>query len=112
MTPFPEIEASIRVVVTDQPSVVRMIVDIVADYHGITRQELLSDRRHARLTLPRKIAYWLAHELTGKTDEQIATAMRRERSTVAQGRKDVDGWIQDERWAGKTALLLRGEIAR
>jgi chromosomal replication initiator protein len=49
------------------PLTVEAIQDITADAFGLTREELLSPSRAARLAWPRQVAMYLAREHTGET---------------------------------------------
>jgi chromosomal replication initiator protein len=53
---------------------VEAIQDITADAFGLTRDELLSASRAARLAWPRQVAMYLARELTDQTLPAIGRA--------------------------------------
>ena len=58
---------------------VEVIQDITADAFGLTRDELLSPSRAARLAWPRQVAMYLAREHTGRDAARHRGALRRAR---------------------------------
>ena len=59
------------------PLTVEAIQEITADAFGLTREELLSPSRAARLAWPRQVAMYLAREHTGETLPAIGALLRR-----------------------------------
>lgn len=51
---------------------VRTIQDVVADYYRVTVSEMKSERRDPRFVVPRYVAIYLTHKLTGMSLKQIA----------------------------------------
>jgi hypothetical protein len=56
-----------RGIAQDHPSTVEACINIVADYHGVTVDEVMLDYKGRRLSRARQMAYMLAREVTGET---------------------------------------------
>jgi chromosomal replication initiator protein len=68
----------------------------VADYYGLTIEELLSEGRERRLSVPRQMAMYLSCEMTRDTLPMIAAAFGRDHSTVVHARDKVSKGFQDD----------------
>lgn len=67
------------------------IQDVVCEHFALDRDELLSGRRNATLTLPRQIAMYLSRTLVGAPSTQVARRFnRKDHSTVLYAEKQVD----------------------
>jgi chromosomal replication initiator protein len=67
------------------------IQDVVCEHFALDRDELLSERRNATLTLPRQIAMYLSRTLVGAPSTQVARRFnRKDHSTVLYAEKQVD----------------------
>jgi hypothetical protein len=62
--PRPEYRPWFRIVGLERPTV-RDIQEIVAEFYGITRADILSKCRATKFTFPRQVAAYLAKEITG-----------------------------------------------
>ncbi len=61
------------------------VVDLVAEYHHLTSDDLIGPRRDGKINSARQIAMYLARELTGASLAQIGDAFGRKHSTVLHG---------------------------
>jgi chromosomal replication initiator protein len=64
------------------PPTVDQIQAVVADVFGLTREELVSASRMARVAWPRQVAMYLAREHTHETLPAIGKRFGRDHSTV------------------------------
>ena len=63
-----------------------MIRAQVARWHNVTVTDLISERRTANLVLPRKEAYWLCRQVTGRSLPEIGRLFgNRDHTTVLHG---------------------------
>lgn len=66
------------------------IIDVICDFYGLTTVELTNSQKSARLTVPRKITYYLARKLTGLSMPQIGLRLGdRDHSTIAKGAASI-----------------------
>jgi chromosomal replication initiator protein len=80
----------------------------VANYYGLTVEELLSTGRERRLSMPRQMAMYLSCEMTRDTLPMIAAAFERDHSTVVHARdKLVKGFAEDPQVAAAADRLKR-----
>ena len=62
------------------------IQNLVAEKYGITRNDIVSQRRAVKITFPRQIAYWLATETTPMSYSQIGRRFGpRDHTTIMHG---------------------------
>ena len=62
------------------------IQNLVAQRYGITRNDIVSQRRAVKITFPRQIAYWLATETTPMSYSQIGRRFGpRDHTTIMHG---------------------------
>ncbi len=73
---------------TDQQKTIQTIIKIVADYFGITTEQILSDLRHKEICEPRFLAALLAKDITDASQNQLTIAFRyREHSGIMHALK-------------------------
>ena len=77
----------------EQPSI-PAIQDAVCTVLGLSRDELLSPSRSARITRARHLAMYLARELSGQSLAQIARAFQRDHSTVLHAVRRVANQLE------------------
>ena len=65
-------------------------IEVAAKAFGFTAEEIVSDRRTARLVKARHIAMWLMRETTPRSLPVIGRRFRRDHSTVFHALKRVD----------------------
>lgn len=114
------------------PVSVRMIQQYVADHYGLTLEDIKSNRRAARLVLPRQLAMWLSAELLPHMSlPTIGRAFDRDHTTVMHAhramrkrlddplflaevnriRARVTGWLTSPpRTIEETALKVAGDV--
>jgi chromosomal replication initiator protein len=73
---------------------IEAIQDVVASNFGLSREQLLSPNRAPRGARARRLAMSLSRELTGSSLPRIATAFRRDHSTVMHAVRAVQGRIE------------------
>lgn len=78
----------------------------VCDEFGLSRVEMLGDRRSANLARPRQVAMWLAVRLTPNSLPVIASHFRRDHTTISFAVKRVDQRIFEVDNYGRAALAL------
>ncbi len=84
------------------------IKETVAAAHGLTVKEMDNPRRDQRLTAPRQIAMYIAHELTDHSFPSIARNFgKKDHTTAMYARKKVAEQMQvDEVYRNKIAQLI------
>jgi chromosomal replication initiator protein len=78
---------------SESPSL-EAIQDAVCAAHGISRPELLSSRRTARVAHARQVAMYITRELTSLSLSQIARAFDRDHTTVMHAIRAVTGRLE------------------
>ncbi len=79
---------------TAEPPTLRAIQDAVCAVNGITREELLSPRRSARIAHARQLAMYLARELTPLSLTEIARGFDRDHTTVLHAIRSVSSRLE------------------
>jgi len=79
---------------TAEPPTLAAIQDAVCSIHGVTKEELLSARRSARVTQARQQAMFLARELTPLSLAEIARGFDRDHTTVIHAVRQVAGRLE------------------
>jgi chromosomal replication initiator protein len=77
-----------------EPPSIPAIQDAVCAVLGLSRDELLSPSRSARVTRARHLAMYLARDLSGQSLAQIARAFRRDHSTVLHAVRRVASQLE------------------
>ncbi|MFL5869571.1 MAG: chromosomal replication initiator protein DnaA [Solirubrobacterales bacterium] len=80
---------------TASPSLTE-IQDAVCAVCGLSREELLSQRRSAKVSHARQLAMYLGRELTSMSLAEIARAFDRDHTTVLHALRAVDGRLEPE----------------
>jgi chromosomal replication initiator protein len=102
------------------PLTVEAIQEITADAFGVTREELLSSSRAARLAWPRQVAMYLAREHTGETLPAIGarfagrnhtTVLHACRRTAQRIAADPEAFDFVRRLTERLAPAVRGQTA-
>lgn len=87
------------------------IQKIVARAYGISRRELMSHRRLARVVLPRQIAMFLAKTMTKKSLPDVGRRFSyRDHTTVLYAVRKLAAMIEGDRKLAGTVEELKGEI--
>lgn len=75
----------VKTIVRTHPSILT-VRNTVARWHNVTVTDLISERRTANLVLPRKEAYWLCRQVTGRSLPEIGRLFgNRDHTTVLHG---------------------------
>jgi len=87
------------------------VVDDVAVAFGLSRAELLSNSRSARVTRPRMAGYWLIRETLKRSYHEIARAFRRENhATILHGCRETEQSLANGGDFAAKVLALRDAI--
>lgn len=71
------------------------IIIAVSKKYGVTRDDILSDKRNAEIMLPRHICVYLARTCTNLSQAQIGKAINRERTTIISSENKVKKLIEE-----------------
>ncbi|MBQ8146322.1 MAG: chromosomal replication initiator protein DnaA [Clostridia bacterium] len=71
------------------------IIIAVSKKYGVTRDDILSDKRNAEIMLPRHICVYLARTCTNLSQAQIGKAINRERTTIISSENKVKRMIEE-----------------
>jgi hypothetical protein len=90
-----------------------MIRQITATFFGLSPAVLLWPRsRLAGSIVPRQIAMYLAHDLTGASTDEIGEAFNRDRSTVIYSLRKLDALLVQDNEVASTVALARARVMR
>jgi len=76
--------------VRDVEAEVRAVIVEVARRAGVSVADIVGRARSSRVSNARKAAIWIAAQRTGASDGTIGRALKRDRSTIAKARADVE----------------------
>lgn len=86
---------------------------MVADYYGISRDEMISKRRKAKIILPRHVCIYLCRKLSNRSYPEISTQFRRHHTTIINAVHRIERLIlkrEDVATAvNRLTFLLTGE---
>lgn len=87
------------------------IVNFVADYYGISEEDIVSKRRTADLVLPRQICMYLCKELTDESLQDIARALnKKDHTTIIHGIKKISEDIKVDKSLYNTIDIIKKKI--
>ncbi|MCB0877842.1 MAG: chromosomal replication initiator protein DnaA [Thermoleophilia bacterium] len=87
------------------------IQDVVCEHFTIDREELLSARRTAALTLPRQIGMYLSRTLVGAPSTQVARSFnRKDHSTVLHAERQVDAKMRNDQQVHDLVVQLTAQV--
>ena len=73
------------------------IQNLVAKHYGITRHDILSQRRQNKITMPRQVAYWLSKTTTLMSYSQIGRRFGpRDHTTIMHGVQKIERMMQSD----------------
>ncbi len=87
------------------------IIEIVCDFYGKTKIELLAHRRNADTAFVRHIACYLMHELTTLSCGVMGRQLRRDHSTVLYGAAKIKAALKEDSRLADELDLLKIKIA-
>lgn len=91
----------------------RMIVEQVASFYGVTLVDLYSQRRSLNIVRPRQVAMWLCRRLTLRSLPQIGHVIGdRDHTTVLHGCRTIDRLIQSDGRLADEIHVLKLRIAQ
>lgn len=89
-------------------TIASLCIDVACDYFDITRKEMLSRARPARLCWPRHVAMTVAWELSGLSSNQLKTIFnRKDHVTVLHAHRVVTGNVDMRRRIEYQAVSAR-----
>ena len=90
---------------------IERIQDVVCEHFALDRDELLSPRRTASLTLPRQIGMYLSRTLVGAPSTQVARRFnRKDHSTVLHAERQVDEKMRKDREVHDLVVHLTQQV--
>lgn len=73
------------------------IQNLVAEHYGITRHDILSQRRQNKITVPRQVAYWLSKTTALMSYSQIGRRFGpRDHTTIMHGVQKIERMMQSD----------------
>lgn len=91
---------------------VEKIVELVCKHYRVTRDEITSERRTARVTLPRQVAMFLAREQTEEPLGAIGAEFGgRDHSTVVHALGRIEKRLQEDAELRAAMSVLRSQLA-
>ncbi len=72
------------------------IIMAVSKKYGVTRDDILSDKRNAEIMLPRHICVYLARTCTNLSQAQIGKSINRDRTTVISSENKVKSLMESD----------------
>lgn len=72
------------------------IILAVSKKYGVSRDDILSDKRNAEIMLPRHICIYLARTCTNLSQAQIGKAMNRDRTTVISSENKIKTLMEED----------------
>ncbi len=72
------------------------IVIAVSKKYGVTREDILSDKRNQEIALPRHICVYLARTCTNLSQAQIGREINRERTTIISSENKVKSLMEED----------------
>lgn len=80
-----------------RPTTINHVKDCVAEYFGISVEDMLSSRRTRNIARPRQIAMFLSRELTQNSSTEIGTQFNgKDHTTVVHAVKAIDKLLQSD----------------
>lgn len=84
------------------------ILTAVSTKYGISKEDILSNKRNKEIVMARHICVYIAREITGLSQAQIAKILNRDRSTLVSSEKTVkDRMLIDADFAFDIKELIR-----
>ena len=72
------------------------IIMAVSKKYGVSREDILSDKRNAEIMLPRHICVYLARTCTNLSQAQIGRSINRDRTTVISSEAKIKALMDDD----------------
>jgi chromosomal replication initiator protein len=95
-----------------EPPTLAAIQEAVCAVHGLTRQELVSPRRSARVVRSRQLAMYLARELTPLSLTEIARGFDRDHTTVLHAVRSVSARLEPGSETAEAVHSVRAALGR
>jgi chromosomal replication initiator protein len=103
---------SSRAPATAEPPTLAAIQEAVCTVGGLTRQELLSPRRSARVVRSRQLAMYVARELTPLSLTEIARGFNRDHTTVLHAVRSVSARLEPGSETAEAVHRVRATLGR
>ena len=72
------------------------IIMAVSKKYGVSREDILSDKRNAEIALPRHICVYLARTCTNLSQAQIGKSINRDRTTIISSENKVKSLMEED----------------
>ena len=79
-----------------QRATVEAIQNAVAAAYGVTRNEMISDRRNVKIIMPRHVAMYLCRELTPRSLPAIGRMFGRDHSSISHACEKIAGLVASD----------------
>lgn len=90
-----------------------LIMDVVADYYRVEKDDLIGQRRNREITFPRQVAMYLIREMTGISTTRIGKLFGgRDHTTVLHGCDKIARELKEQSRLPSTLDDLRNEIRK
>ena len=90
---------------------IETVRQIVATFFGLRPSDIMWAHRTGSM-VPRQVAMYLAHELTGANTTEIGEAFNRDHSTVVYSLKKIDALLAQDNEVSATVALARARVLR
>jgi chromosomal replication initiation ATPase DnaA len=78
-------------------TMVSIIQDMVCDFYRVALTDMLSERRHAKISLPRQVAMYLCNQFTDLSLTKIGKMFgNRDRTTVLKSYRRIDFLLEND----------------
>jgi hypothetical protein len=88
------------------------IIKGVAAYYKVSRHDILSERRTARVVLPRQIAMYLAKVLTLRSLPEVGRRMNRDHTTVLHAVRKIERLVHIDHALAAEIDAIKAELRR
>ena len=75
---------------------IRRLVEVVAQEFGVTAAQIVSDRRPARIVLPRQVVMWIAVQRQQHSLPRVGHCLLRDHTTVLHGVRAVTARMAED----------------
>lgn len=79
------------------------IIEQVAEFYGVDRDDILNGNRRHIFSEPRHVAMYLCHEMLGMSNEAVAAHFGKNRTLASYAVKKVSDWVKCPRFNRKAA---------
>ena len=105
-------EALKDIIITDKPKIItpNIILDVVAEYFNVSKDDIISKKRSSEFTLPRHVFMYLCKEMTDTTLKAIGALLERDHTTVIHGVEKIKEEIENSSEMKDTINVIKNRI--